>query len=263
MKETDLYPPLKTYLENQGYAVSGEVKNCDIVARKGEDIVIVELKTRLSVTLLEQAVKRKEITESVYIAVPMPAGRRRYPGLGDLVPLLRRLEVGFITVSFLKNKSRVEVVLHPEPAAFRNAVRKRAAIIREIDSRYAEIDQGGRPAAKGLFTAYRQEAVRLAYLVRRGERLSPKQLRELGGGPKTQSILSRNVYGWFIRVDKGVYAISPEGRESLEVYRDIIPSLFPAGRGQNPAGGTAADSLRPGNRRTEAKAGRRGKRRRV
>ncbi len=242
--------------------MSGEVRNCDIVARKGDDLVIVELKTRVTVTLLEQAVKRKEITESVYIAVPMPAGKRKYPRLGSLVPLLRRLEIGLLTVSFLRKKTRVEVVLHPEPSPERRAVRKRAAIIREIDSRYAEIDVGGRPAATGLFTAYRQEAIRIAALLAEAQSLTPKQLRERGGGTKTQSILSRNVYGWFIRVEKGLYAISPEGRKSLEGYRGILPVLFRDGQEPAKSGSGGVEAAKRSSAAQTGARGGKGRRRR-
>jgi len=32
MLETDLYPPVKAFLEGQGYDVKGEVQDCDVVA---------------------------------------------------------------------------------------------------------------------------------------------------------------------------------------------------------------------------------------
>ena len=35
MKETDLYPPVKAFLEAQGYEVKGEVGDCDLVAVRG------------------------------------------------------------------------------------------------------------------------------------------------------------------------------------------------------------------------------------
>ena len=54
MKENQLFPPLKTYLEGQGYRVHSEVKNCDLVARKGDEMLIVETKLRLSLQLLLQ-----------------------------------------------------------------------------------------------------------------------------------------------------------------------------------------------------------------
>ena len=71
MLETDLYPPIKTYLELNGYQVNAEVKDCDIVASKENDIIVVELKTSINLTLLAQAVLRQSISDSVYIAVPI------------------------------------------------------------------------------------------------------------------------------------------------------------------------------------------------
>ena len=73
MKESQLFPPLKRYLEAQGYTVHGEVKNCDIVARRGEELLVVELKSAISLNLLIQAGERKELSDSVYIAVPVPS----------------------------------------------------------------------------------------------------------------------------------------------------------------------------------------------
>ena len=45
MKEADLYLPLKRFLESQGYEVKGEVQDCDVLAVRGtEALVVVELK---------------------------------------------------------------------------------------------------------------------------------------------------------------------------------------------------------------------------
>ena len=47
MKETDLYPPVKRYLEGQGYTVKGEIDGCDVVAvRRGDEPVVVRAPTR-------------------------------------------------------------------------------------------------------------------------------------------------------------------------------------------------------------------------
>ena len=60
-RETDLYPPVKAYLEGQGYAVKGEVQGCDVVALRGaEPPVIVELKQRFSLDLVLQAARAFE-----------------------------------------------------------------------------------------------------------------------------------------------------------------------------------------------------------
>jgi hypothetical protein len=52
--------------------------------------------------------------------------------------------------------------------------------------------------------------------------MEPRQLRALGTGSKTLSILSRNVYGWFSRVDRGLYAVTPKGREALAKYPELV-----------------------------------------
>ena len=68
-RETDLYAPIKSYLEGQGYDVKGEVADCDVVAvRRGEDPVVVELKTSFSLQLIFQAVRRQALTDTVYVA---------------------------------------------------------------------------------------------------------------------------------------------------------------------------------------------------
>jgi hypothetical protein len=37
--------------------------------------------------------------------------------------------------------------------------------------------------------------------------------------------MQRNVYGWFDRVARGVYGVSPKGREALAEYADMIALL--------------------------------------
>lgn len=63
MKETDLYKPVKELFEKMGYTVNGEVKDMDVTAVRGDELVVVELKTAFNITLLQQAVKRQKITE--------------------------------------------------------------------------------------------------------------------------------------------------------------------------------------------------------
>lgn len=51
--------------------------------------------------------------------------------------------------------------------------------------------------------------------------LSPRKLRELGTGEKTQSILSKNFYGWFEKVEKGIYKLSDRGHEVFGRYPEL------------------------------------------
>ena len=226
MKEEELYLPLKTYLEKQGYSVCGEVRNCDLTAVKGDEILLIELKTRVTTTLLIQAARRKEICDSVYIAVPIPQGKTSLPNYRGVKTLLRRMEVGLILVRFLKTRTKVEIVLHPESHQKRVRHKKKQAILKEINSRYAEFQNGGIPMDRARMTAYKQEALRIAYFLKETSPLSPAQLREKGSrSGKTQQILSGNVYGWFERIRRGQYQLNEAGHQALEQFESEYPGL--------------------------------------
>ena len=76
MRETDLYPPIKAYLEAQGYVVKGEIGDCDLLAVRGdEEPVAVELKLTFSLALVMQGVARQRMFDDVYLAVPVSGPR--------------------------------------------------------------------------------------------------------------------------------------------------------------------------------------------
>lgn len=222
MKETDLYQPLRTYLEHQGYRVHSEVRNCDIVAIKDEEVVIIEMKTSFSVSLLIQAADRKEITDSVYVAIPVRIGRNRPANFRGMKLLLRRLEVGLILVNFMKTKTKVEIAFHPQDAATVKKHRKKRAIIHEIDGRYAEFNTAGSPVTQERVSAYKQSSIRIAYYLDMMGTASPKELRQRGVNGKTQRILSNNIYGWFNRVQRGTYTLNDYGRKALSRYSNVV-----------------------------------------
>lgn len=225
MKESDIYYPIKQYLEGQGYTVHGEVKNCDIVARKEDDIIVVELKNRISLALLAQAAERKELTDSVYIGVPVPEGKKAPPNFRRTKRLLRRLELGCILVDMMKTKTRVRILLHPSSFMQVRRHKKRRALIREIDGRFAEFDLAGQPVTRERITAYKQQSLYIALQLSRNGASSPRMLREAGCSDKTQSILSANLYGWFDRVRRGVYTLNKAGTEALHSYRAVIEKI--------------------------------------
>ena len=58
LKESDLYLPVKRFLESQGYEVKGEVGDCDVAATRGnEELVVVELKLSLNLELSRAATR--------------------------------------------------------------------------------------------------------------------------------------------------------------------------------------------------------------
>lgn len=223
-RETELHRPVSDFLVARGYTVRSEVHGCDITATKGDELIVVELKRHFSVDLLVQAIERRRLTDSVYVAVPRPdKGHGRWRGIRKL---LRRLELGLIFVSSSRGRARVEVVLHPGPYQPRKAPRARRAVIDEIGRRSKDYNEGGSTRRK-LLTAYREEAIHIACLLDAHGPSRPKALRALGTSPRTLSILSRNVYGWFERVSHGVYGITEEGRNGLAVYEDVARGYKP------------------------------------
>ena len=95
IRETDLYPPVKSLLEGQGYEVKGEIAEADVVAVRGyEDPVIVELKTAFALSLVHQGIARQSISDAVYLATPpQDRGGWRRKALKDNIGLCKRLGV--------------------------------------------------------------------------------------------------------------------------------------------------------------------------
>jgi hypothetical protein len=61
-------------------------------------------------------------------------------------------------------------------------------------------------------TAYRQQALACAAAMLAGPR-RPRDIR--AAVPDAPKILLRNVYGWFVRVDRGLYDLTGLGRAAL------------------------------------------------
>ncbi len=238
-RETDLHQPVSDYLTEQGYRVRSEVNGCDMVAVKDEEMMALEFKLHFNASLLVQAAKRQRATASVYVVLPRPKkGMRSKEWQGQRL-LLRRLELGLIFVA-LGPHPRVEVVFHPQPFDLRRRKQDYTAIIREVQLRSADYNQGGSSKRK-LVTAYRENAIQIAaYLQQRGP-LSTKSLRALGTGEKTTVILYDNVYGWFERVSRGVYTLTARGIMEVANYPELMahyqthsdaPAALEQGQGQ-------------------------------
>ncbi|MHC0037527.1 DUF2161 domain-containing phosphodiesterase [Pseudoneobacillus sp. C159] len=223
--ETDLYPPIRNYFSRKGYDVYGEVEHCDIVAVREAELIIIELKLSLTVDLLVQATNRQRLTDQVYIAIPKPKTKLNSKKWHDLLHLVRRLELGLIVVSFLKSGARTDVVFEPTPfdrakSKQRNK-KKRERLLKEIHGRNGDHNIGGSSKTK-LMTAYKENCIQISYLLEQHGPMSPKALRALGTGDKTLSILTKNYYGWFEKVARGVYRISEKGRLELGNFPEIV-----------------------------------------
>lgn len=212
MQETELYPPVKAYLEGQGYEVKAEIGPADVVARRGEEEpLVVELKTGFSLSLIHQAVARQSVTDTVYIAAPRGKGRRFLTALKQMKTLCRRLGLGLITVRMADG--HLEVHCDPAPYAPRKSKRRKAALLREFAKRQGDPNTGG-ATRQGLVTAYRQDALRCAgHLAEAGPTKGAIVARETGVASATR-LMADNHYGWFARVEKGIYELTDTGRKA-------------------------------------------------
>ncbi|MDF2879810.1 MAG: hypothetical protein K0R54_367 [Clostridiaceae bacterium] len=230
MLEECLSKPVSSYFVSLGYTVRSEVNYCDICALKDDNLIIIELKRNLSVDLLVQAVDRQKITDLVYIAIPKPKKLTGNAKWKSLCHLIKRLELGLILVSFVNNESYIEIPIDPlscDRQKFMKSNRKRRdSIINEIHGRNLDLNTGGSKGKK-LVTAYREESLYIGCCLKMNGALSPKKLKELGSdSKKTQSILSKNYYGWFLRVAKGKYCLTHEGEQALITYKDLAKFYY-------------------------------------
>lgn len=219
--EADLFPAVRDLFTEAGYRVNAEVKDCDVTAVKDDELIIIELKKNLSVTLLSQGLKRQKTGAKVYVAVPKPKNYS-YKTFRDTLYVLKKLELGLIFVTIRGKHSFAEIALEPTeffPPVSKNH-KKRKAIMEEINGRTIDTNTGGVTGRK-IATAYTEKCINIACILDTYGELSPKQVREYGGDAKAQSILHMNVYGWFKNVRKGVYTITLEGRKALLEYPEL------------------------------------------
>ena len=225
MRETELYPPVKAFLEGQGYAVKGEVEACDLVAVRGDEApVIVELKTSFTLGLVFQGISRQSVTENVYLGVP-PFSARTTRRKGALA-LCRRLGLGLLTVR-LEPRPFVEALL--DPAEFRPRRRKArlGKLLREFQHRVGDPNEGG-TARRKVMTAYRQDALRCAVHLGFHGPTKAATVADDAGVARARAILYADHYGWFERppgTARGTYGLTPKGRAALDEYADELADL--------------------------------------
>jgi hypothetical protein len=208
--ETSLYGAVKCFLEAQGFEVKGEVCGCDIVAvRQGEPpvLVITELKMSLTLELLLQGVERLRAADAVWLAVQATRrGRDRDRRAHRLCRLL-----GFGLLAVHPGRGSVEILAEPAPYRPRPDLPKRRRLLKEHATRRGDPTRGG-SSRQPIMTAYRQQAIVCAAALQAGP-MRPRELKQ--DTPNAGRILLRNVYGWFERVEPGLYRLTEAGCEAL------------------------------------------------
>ena len=212
MLETSLYSPVKSFLEGLGYLVKGEIGGCDLLALSGDFppiVVICELKLRFNLELVLQGVDRMAVSDEVWLAASISARGKGRESDRRFRNLCRRL--GFGLLGILPG-GEVQILLSPTALAPRRDPRRRSRLIEEHRRRQGDPAVGG-GSRKPIMTAYRQEALSCAAAIADGPK-RPRDLKALR--PNAPRILLNNVYGWFVRLDRGVYDLTDTGREALK-----------------------------------------------
>lgn len=227
IRETDLYAPVKALLEGQGFTVKGEVGAADVVAQRGDDEpVIVELKTRFSLSLFHQATARLALSDNVYIAVPHATGKPFAKSLRNNIKLCRRLGLGLITVRIRKDRkrSRAEVHLDPAPYQPRQSKPKKMRLLREFARRVGDPNAGG-TTRKLLMTAYRQDALRCLRHLNENGPTKASIVAQSTDVERARTIMADDHYGWFERIATGIYAITPKGQQAVSEFAPELERL--------------------------------------
>jgi hypothetical protein len=210
--ETTLYLPVKRFLEARGFAVKGEICGCDLVGLSADGppiVVIGELKQRFTLELLLQGVDRTTAGDEIWLAVRVSAkgnGRERDPRVRKLCRLL-----GFGLLGVFAS-GRVEILVEPRPWRPRRNARRRSRLVEEHRRRQGDPAVGGGTRTP-IMTAYRQQALTIAAALHAGPR-RPRDIKLVA--PDAPKILLHNVYGWFTRIERGLYGLTDAGRAALQ-----------------------------------------------
>lgn len=224
--ESSLYLPVKRFLEKLGFEVKGEICGCDVVALDGKEptaVVVAELKLTFSLDLVLQAVDRFAACDEIWLAVRASRrgrGREHDPRVRKLC---RLLGCGLLSVSA---SGKVDVLVEPVRWRPRRDAKRRSRIVEEHRRRLGDPAMGG-STRQPIMTAYRQQALACAAALSR----APARPRDLKGDmPDAAKILQRNVYGWFVRIERGLYGLTESGTAALVRWRAHLPAPTDAER---------------------------------
>ena len=189
---------------------------CDVFAiRNDEPPLIVELKLSLNLTVILQAVDRFNLSSSVYIGVPKKCSalKQKYKAV---VKLLRMLGIGLITIDPSRQSGGVKVLLDPSDYKPRVSKNRQVRLLGEFEKRVGDPNLGGSDTQQGVITAYRQRALAIAVLL---EKQGPTKASDVAlqtKENKARDILYRDFYGWFDKVSRGIYKLSPRGEREIK-----------------------------------------------
>jgi len=166
--------------------------------------------------LIYQAIERQKLCDKVYIALPKEAIKSHQANLRQLVYLLKRLDIGLIRV----NQDQASLFMESEGfdilKSKKQNTRKKKALLKEFSLRESDENVGGTKGKK--MTHYREKVIKIAQYLYEFKEKSPKEIKAYTGILDTPSILQKNYYLWFKKVDRGIYTLSLMGIKAIEEF---------------------------------------------
>jgi hypothetical protein len=216
MLETDLYQPVKSFFESQGYTVKAEINDIDILAIKEDITIAIELKVKISLKLIYQVIERQKLVDNVFLAIPKDSYKSHQNSIKHFQLLLKRLNLGLILI----DKKKVEVVFEPNHYDLNKSKslnkRKKEKLLNTFNNLFSDPNKGGSKGKR--MTVYKQNAIKIASLLAEKPCLSPKEIINETGVLNTQSILQKNFYGWFQKSSYASYLLTEKGMAEYKKY---------------------------------------------
>jgi hypothetical protein len=123
----------------------------------------------------------------------------------------------------LVGRKTVEVLEEPVPYRPRQSKSRVLRLMDEFSRRVGDANNGGAVGVP-LVTAYRQDALRCAHALAVYGPMRVSALKVIADVPATARIVRRNVYGWFDRIERGIYGLTAEGGRALSHFAAAIPA---------------------------------------
>ena len=216
MLETDLYQPVKSFFESQGYTVKAEINDIDILAIKEDITIAIELKVKISLKLIYQVIERQKLVDNVFLAIPKDSYKSHQNSIKHFQLLLKRLNLGLILI----DKKKVEVVFEPNHYDLNKSKslnkRRKEKLLNTFNNLFSDPNKGGSKGKR--MTVYKQNAIKIASLLAEKPGLSPKEIINETGVLNTQSILQKNFYGWFQKSSYASYLLTEKGIAEYKNY---------------------------------------------
>ncbi len=215
MKETDLYEPIKKYFLKNGYKVQAEVKNCDIACIFENMLIVVEMKKSFNLKLLYQAMDRLTFADKVFVAINRPKNFRKKE-VKYMIAILQSMNIGLITVALDSPLKTVQIVLEPiDTNKIKRKTKKRLMVLNELNRRNLNNNIGGSTKKDNVLTAYREQNIFVACILYKLNKSSPSNIKKQFNIENVGYILQKNHYGYFKRIERGIYTLSKEGKDML------------------------------------------------